>query len=83
VLYRELQASGYDVLLDDRNERPGVKFKDADLLGLPVRLNIGARGLAAGEVEVVIRRGKTMTKVPAGQVLERVLEILGELRGPN
>jgi prolyl-tRNA synthetase len=50
----ELEGAGYDVLLDDRNERPGVKFKDADLVGIPFRVNIGKK-LAEGKVEVVER----------------------------
>lgn len=45
-LYSELEAEGYEVLLDDRKERPGVKFKDRDLIGIPLRVNIGKR---AGE----------------------------------
>jgi prolyl-tRNA synthetase len=51
-LYQELMAAGIDVLYDDRDLSPGVKFKDADLLGLPVRLVVGAKGLARGVVEL-------------------------------
>jgi prolyl-tRNA synthetase len=51
-LYDELVARGVEVLWDDRDERPGVKFKDADLIGLPLRVTIGAKGLAAGNVEL-------------------------------
>ena len=51
VLYDELREKGYDVLLDDRNARPGVKFADAELIGIPHRLVISDRGLAAGELE--------------------------------
>jgi prolyl-tRNA synthetase len=50
-LYRELSAAGVDVLLDDRDERAGVKFKDADLIGLPLRIAVGKKGLAEGKVE--------------------------------
>lgn len=71
-IYEELQGSGIDVLLDDRNERPGVKFKDADLLGMPLRINIGARGLAAGELELVERASKQITKVPPQHMVEQV-----------
>ena len=53
-LAAELEAAGYDVLLDDRDERPGVKFKDADLVGIPYRINVGKK-LAEGKVEVVER----------------------------
>ena len=50
----KLEAAGYDVLLDDRNERPGVKFKDADLVGMPFRVTVG-RKVSEGKVEVVER----------------------------
>jgi len=51
---RQLEAAGYDVLLDDRDERPGVKFKDADLVGIPFRINVGKK-VTEGTVEVVQR----------------------------
>ncbi len=51
-LYADLQARGVEVLWDDRDERPGVKFKDADLIGIPLRVTVGGKGLAAGNVEV-------------------------------
>src|ERR1019366_1535623 len=47
-----LEAAGVEVLWDDRDERPGVKFKDADLIGIPLRITLGAKGLAAGQVEL-------------------------------
>jgi len=56
-LYAELTAAGIDVILDDRDERPGVKFKDADLVGFPIRLGIGEKSLAKGEVEIKPRGG--------------------------
>lgn len=71
-LYSELNARGIDTLLDDRVERPGVKFKDADLLGMPLRLNIGARGLAAGELELIERKSKKMEKIQPGAALEKI-----------
>jgi len=71
-LYEDLQSSGVEVLLDDRNERPGVKFKDADLLGMPYRLVVGSRGLQTGEVELVVRRSKETAKVKVDAVVERV-----------
>lgn len=55
-LYRQLQEAGLETLYDDRDERPGVKFKDADLIGLPIRLTVGARALREGLVEIRIRR---------------------------
>ena len=54
-IYEDLLEKGIDVLLDDRDERAGVKFKDADLLGIPVRITLGSRGLKNGEVEVKLR----------------------------
>ena len=56
-LYAEVTALGVDVILDDRDERPGVKFKDADLVGFPIRVSIGEKSLAKGEVEIKPRNG--------------------------
>jgi prolyl-tRNA synthetase len=55
--YSELTAQGVDVILDDRDERPGVKFKDADLIGFPIRISLGEKSLAKGEVEIKPRNG--------------------------
>lgn len=63
-LYRRLEGQGLDVLLDDRDERPGVKFKDADLIGAPMRLVLGAKGFARGIVETWDRRTRQMTELP-------------------
>jgi prolyl-tRNA synthetase len=54
-----LAAKGADVLIDDREERPGVKFKDADLIGLPIRLTLGEKALAEGGIEFKLRRDTT------------------------
>jgi prolyl-tRNA synthetase len=81
-LYDELQKHHVTVLMDDREERPGVKFKDADLLGFPLRLNIGKRGAEAGEVEVVVRKTKETKKVAISGVVDHVrgwLEATGSL----
>jgi len=64
----ELEAAGYDVLLDDRDERPGVKFKDADLVGIPYRINIG-KLLAEGKMEVVERAKAQKIEVAVDDVL--------------
>ena len=56
-IYGELTARGVDVILDDRDERPGVKFKDSELVGFPIRLGIGEKSLAKGEVEIKPRGG--------------------------
>lgn len=67
-LYGTLTAAGVDVLLDDRDERPGVMFADCELIGLPHRVVIGDRGLAAGEVEYQGRRETTATKVAVSDI---------------
>ena len=63
-LYGILQEQGLDVLLDDREERPGVKFKDADLIGLPVQLVLGSKAFARGVIEVKDRRSREKTELP-------------------
>ena len=55
-IYAELQASGVEVILDDRDERAGVKFKDADLIGIPLRIVVGPKNLKQGQVELKMRR---------------------------
>src|SRR3954468_24169349 len=67
-LYRELGAAGVEVLLDDRDERAGVKFKDADLIGLPLRIAIGKKGLAEGKVEWKPRGSSQVELVPLAEV---------------
>lgn len=76
-LYSELAAKGVDALLDDRDERAGVKFKDADLLGIPVRVTVGEKNLANGNVELKLRsEAKDAAKlVPADKILEEVIKI--------
>ena len=76
-LYEELGALGIEVLYDDRDERPGVKFKDADLIGLPVRVTVGPRGLKAGKVEVKARTAKAADEVPLGEAAARVIALVG------
>jgi prolyl-tRNA synthetase len=78
-LYDELQHRGYAVLMDDRDERPGVKFNDADLIGIPIRISFGDKSLREGKVEIVRRRDKEMIKVPAGQAVDKAVEILSQL----
>jgi prolyl-tRNA synthetase len=76
-LYRELSARGVDVILDDRDERPGFKFKDADLVGFPIRVALGEKSLAKGEIEIK-RRGGELMAVPREQALETVLRLIAE-----
>ena len=76
ALYTQFRAAGVDVLLDDRNERPGVKFADMELIGIPHRLVIGDRTLAEGQLEYKGRRDEEATLLPLADTLPRVLERL-------
>jgi prolyl-tRNA synthetase len=77
----ELEAAGVEVLYDDRDERPGVKFKDADLIGIPLRVVIGGKGLAAGTIEVSLRRDKQKLPVPVAEAVAKTLELRAQLAG--
>ena len=77
-LEKQLEDAGIDVIVDDRQERPGVKFKDADLIGFPVRVVVGAKGLSNGGVEIK-RRADDKSKmkiVPPGDALSAIRELL-------
>ncbi len=74
-IYAELTAKGVEVILDDRDERPGSKFKDSELVGFPIRLAIGEKSLAKGEVELK-RRGGQLTLVKADDAVAKILELL-------
>ncbi len=76
ALYDEMRAAGLDVLYDDREESAGVKFNDADLLGLPVRVVVSPRNLKNGEIEVKPRSGGDACMVPRGDAVARVREVL-------
>jgi prolyl-tRNA synthetase len=75
-IYRELLAGGADALIDDRDERPGVKFRDAELTGIPVRVSVGSRDLADDVVEITRRATGEKVHVPVGDAVARVREIL-------
>ena len=68
-LYAELCAAGIEVLYDDRDTRPGIKFADAELLGIPHRLVVAERGLEAGNLEYRHRRDTASTEFPAAEAL--------------
>jgi len=68
-LYEQLRQAGYDVLLDDRNERPGVKFADMELIGIPHRFVVSERGLAAGTLEYKGRRDEEKQDIPVAEAL--------------
>jgi prolyl-tRNA synthetase len=74
-LYGELQSSGLAVLYDERDAGPGEKFADAELLGCPLRLTVGRRTLAAGEIEVQVRRGQESRSVPVDRAATAVAEL--------
>jgi len=78
-LYRELQDQGLSVLYDDRDAGPGEKFADAELLGCPLRLTVGKRSLAGGEIEAQARRGRVSTMVPVERAAAAVAERWREL----
>ncbi|HUO70397.1 MAG TPA: proline--tRNA ligase [Solirubrobacteraceae bacterium] len=78
-LYLELQELGLRTLYDDRDAGPGEKFADAELLGCPLRVTIGRRTLAAGEVEVQMRRGRETTTVPVQGAAEAIAQLWQEL----
>ena len=75
-LYDRLRENGVDVLYDDRDERPGVKFKDADLIGFPVRVVVGKKSLAKDRVEISTRREREKMLVPTANALAKTLELL-------
>ncbi len=79
-IYDALQAEGVEALLDDRKERPGVKFKDADLLGIPVRITVGSRGLKDGSVELKKRMESDAQSIPVGDAVSAAIAALDELR---
>jgi prolyl-tRNA synthetase len=76
-LYNELTASGLEVLYDDRDARPGVKFADAELLGIPHRLVVGERGLETGRLEYRYRRDSESTDFPADEAIEFIKARMG------
>ena len=75
-LYSDLRAAGVDVLLDDRADRAGVKFNDMDLVGFPVRVVVGKKGLDAGAIELSLRRDGAKRSVPLADAVAAVQQIL-------
>ena len=81
-IYADLTAAGVEVLYDDRAERPGVKFNDADLIGNPVRVSVSARTLAKGEAEIKARTAAEAIFVPLAEVVPTVRTMLADLMAP-
>jgi prolyl-tRNA synthetase len=70
-LYEALRAKGVEVILDDRDERPGVKFSDIELVGIPYRVTVSARGVAAGAFELTTRATRATENLPAAEIIAR------------
>lgn len=77
-IYTELKAGGADVLMDDRDARPGFKFKDADLIGIPLRIVVGGKGLKEGLVEVKWRTQTDPDKIPVATAVASILKMLAD-----
>ena len=71
-LYQDLESVGFEVLLDDRKERAGVKFNDADLIGIPIRVTLAPRGLEKGQVEVKLRGEETKMDISIDRLVDHV-----------
>jgi prolyl-tRNA synthetase len=78
-LYRQLSEEGLSVFLDDRDERPGLKFKDADLLGMPVRVTISTRTLNNNAVEIKLRSGQKLDFIPVQEAAKTIRETVQSL----
>jgi len=79
-IYGQLLSKGIDVLLDDRSLRGGVKFKDADLIGIPVRVTVGRRSVAEGNVEIKLRPESESQNVPVEKATDKVIELVSSLK---
>lgn len=79
-IYQDLKQEGLDCLLDDRDERPGFKFKDADLIGIPLQIIVGAKGLEKGRVEVKVRKTGQRIEVPVETRKKELLKIYSQLQ---
>ena len=73
-LYDQRESAGVEVLLDDRAERPGVKFADSELIGIPYRVTVGPRGVESGQLELTVRDGMEKSEVPVGDVVGMLTE---------
>ena len=78
-IYQTLRGSGIEVLLDERDERPGIKFKDADLIGIPIQIIIGEKNLKEGKVEIKIRKDGKRIVAPLSDMEKQVKELIKEL----
>lgn len=81
-IYADLTAAGVEVLLDDRDERPGSKFKDADLIGIPLRIVVGSKNLVDGKVELKQRRGGEVELLTIAEAVSKVRQMVAEALAP-
>ncbi|MGD0572549.1 MAG: proline--tRNA ligase [Sedimentisphaerales bacterium] len=79
-IYNKLKSKGIEVLLDDRDERAGVKFKDADLIGIPVRITVGKKALQTGNVEIKLRTEPKPTLIPVDTAIAKTVELVESLK---
>lgn len=82
-LYNQLLSLGVDVILDDRDQRPGVMFADWELIGVPIRITIGDRGIAQGQIEIMPRAKGEMQLVNIDEAVKQVLDQLAQMSAPN
>ena len=82
-IYMQLKKVGLETVIDDRNERPGVKFKDADLIGYPLRVTVGPKTLEQGQLEVRIRRNGETIFLPLDGYLPGISRLLATVDGSN
>lgn len=80
MLYKNLAERGFEVIIDDRDERPGVKFKDADIIGVPVQVILGEKSLKDDQIEIKSRRTKETKKVPVKNAVEETIAFFKELQ---
>ena len=78
-IYSELSDQGFEVLLDDRDLRAGIKFNDADLLGTPLRVTVGMRNLKEGKIEVTVRSEKESLNIPIQEAAAKIGQKVREL----
>ena len=80
LLYDDFHTAGVEVLLDDREERPGVKFADGELIGIPYRVTVGPKGVAAGMAEVTERAGLVKSEIPFVDVVANLSDRIASAR---
>jgi prolyl-tRNA synthetase len=82
-LYNSIKALGIDVIFDDRDERAGVKFKDAELIGIPLRITIGQKNLSQGNVELKIRKTGENKLYSLQEIVQKIKQIVEQELNPD